>query len=367
MTIRFSHILAVAITAAVAGWMWTGTYIEGGRADAANATPPPAERSSEQDGTPFRVAVRDIAAEERSSVLVIRGRTEAEASVAVRAETTGRVAQRKVAEGQRVERDDVLCVLDKGARQAKVLEAEARLAQAKLDHSAATQLQDKGFTAQTRVAALKAAMDAAAAMLEEQQLELSRTVITAPIGGVVESPMVETGTILATGQVCATLIDADPVLAIGQVSERDVGKLEIGQAAEVELVTGETVNGAIRYIAPAAEDATRTFRVEIEIANPDGAVRDGITATARVPLAMQKAHRLSSGILTLNDAGTLGVRAVTDDNTVVFHPVTILGGDTDGIWVSGLPQTLSVITAGQDYVIEGQTVEAVRQVAEMPK
>ena len=367
MTIRFSHILAVAITAGVAGWMWTGTYIEGGRADAENATPPPAERSSAQDATPFRVAVRDIEAQQRSSVLVIRGRTEAEAAVAVRAETSGRVAERRVTEGHRVERGDVLCVLDKGARQAKVLEAEARLAQARLDHSAATQLQDKGFAAQTRVAALKAAMDAAAAMLEEQQLELSRTVITAPIGGVVESPMAETGTILSTGQVCATLIDADPILAIGQVSERDVGKLKLGQAAEVELVTGETVNGAIRYIAPASDDATRTFRVEIEIANPDGAVRDGITATARVPLALQKAHRLSSGILTLDDAGSVGVRAVSDDNTVAFYPVTILGGDTEGIWVSGLPDTLAVITAGQDYVTEGQTVDPVRQMAEAPK
>ena len=132
-------------------------------------------------------------------------------------------------------------------------------------------------------------------------------------------------------------------------------------------IYGLMPDSAIRYIAPASDDATRTFRVEIEIANPDGAVRDGITATARVPLALQKAHRLSSGILTLDDAGSVGVRAVSDDNTVAFYPVTILGGDTEGIWVSGLPDRLAVITAGQDYVTEGQTVDPVRQMAEAPK
>lgn len=364
MKLRFSYFLAIGIIAGVAGWMWTGTYIEGGLGETDGSIPPPAERSQAADATLFRVEVREISAEPRRSVLIIRGRTEAEARVAVRAETSGRVAERRVTEGEIAKAGDVLCVLDKGAREAKVAEARALLAQARLDHTAATQLNEKGFTAQTRVAALKAAMDAAAAKLEEQELELSRTVIHAPITGIVESPMVETGTILATGQICATLIDADPILAIGQVSERDINALRIGQQAEVELATGGSVSGKVRYIAPAADPATRTFRVEIEVPNADGSVRDGITATARVPLVEQRAHHISSGILTLNDAGTVGVRAVGPDNTVSFHPTRILGGDTDGIWVGGLPETLRVIVVGQDYVIEGQTVEPVVKMAE---
>ena len=289
MKIRFSHVLAVGIVAGVAGWMWTGSFVAGGMADSENATPPPSQRAEEAAAKPFRVAVREITAQPRRSILVIRGRTEADAKVEVRAETSGRVAERRVKEGDRVAKDDVLCVLDKGAREAKVLDARAQLAQAELDFTAATQLNEKGFTAQTRVAALKAAMDAATARLEEEQLELSRTIIKAPIPGIIESPMVSTGTVLAVGGVCATIIDADPVLAIGQVSERDVGKLELGQNADVELVTGGSATGKIRYIGTASDPATRTFRVEIEIENKDGAIRDGITATARVPLRGKRA------------------------------------------------------------------------------
>lgn len=363
MKIRFSHVLAVGIVAGVAGWMWTGSFVAGGMADSENATPPPSQRAEEAAAKPFRVAVREITAQPRRSILVIRGRTEADAKVEVRAETSGRVAERRVKEGDRVAKDDVLCVLDKGAREAKVLDARAQLAQAELDFTAATQLNEKGFTAQTRVAALKAAMDAATARLEEEKLELSRTIIKAPIPGIIESPMVSTGTVLAVGGVCATIIDADPVLAIGQVSERDVSKLEIGQNADVELVTGGNATGKIRYIGTASDPATRTFRVEIEIENKDGAIRDGVTTTARVPLREESAHLLSSGVLTLNDAGTLGIRAVDEQNRVAFHPVTVLGGDEDGLWVGGLPDTVRLIVTGQDYVTDGQTVEPVATMA----
>lgn len=364
MNIRFSHLLAVGISVGVAAWMWSGTYVEGGRADAADATPPPAQRAAEAAQKPFRVSVRDLVAEPRESVLVIRGRTEAEATVDVRAETSGRVTERPVQEGQRVEKGDLLCRIESGAREAKVLEARALLAQAKLDHSAATQLQGKGFTAQTRVAALKAAMDAAQARLEEAEFELSRTRITAPIAGVVISPLVEVGTMLSAGQTCATVIDAQPMLMIGQVSEREVAKLSIGDDATITLVSGDTVRGTLRYVAPAADSATRTFRVEIEIPNADSGLREGLTATARVPLSAQPAHRVSSGILTLNDAGEIGVRVLDDGDKVRFVPVTILGGDDKGVWLAGLPDKVRVIVAGQDYVVEGQTVEPVPAEAE---
>ncbi|MAA97714.1 MAG: efflux transporter periplasmic adaptor subunit [Stappia sp.] len=364
MNIRFSHLLAVGISVGVAAWMWSGTYVEGGRADAADATPPPAKRAAEAAEKPFRVAVRDLVAEPRVSVLAIRGRTEAEATVDVRAETNGRVTERPVQEGQRVEKGDLLCRIESGAREAKVLEARALLAQAELDHSAATQLQGKGFTAQTRVAALKASMDAAQARLEEAEFELSRTSIKAPIGGVVISPLVEVGTMLSPGQTCATVIDVQPMLMIGQVSEREVAKLSIGDEATITLVSGDTVQGTLRYVAPAADSATRTFRIEIEIPNPDRSLREGLTATARVPLTAQPAHHVSSGILTLNDKGEIGVRTVDEDGKVRFMPVALLGGDDTGVWLAGLPDKVRVIVAGQDYVVEGQTVEAVVEQAE---
>jgi multidrug efflux system membrane fusion protein len=72
------------------------------------------------------------------------------------------------------------------------------------------------------------------------------------------------------------------------------------------------------------------------------------------------AQRISPALLTLDSAGTLGVYIVDDMQIAAFIPVEIEQSETDGIWVSGLPETANVITVGQGYVNPGQKVEAIR-------
>ncbi|WP_417673598.1 efflux RND transporter periplasmic adaptor subunit [Roseibium sp.] len=365
MRLKFSYVLAAGLAAGIGLWMYSGTYVIGGRGDSADATPPPSERQEKSGDAPFRVQVATLTATERQPVLEIRGRTEAEAKVEVRAETAARVIERPAVEGNPVSKGDVLCVLDKGTREAKVLEAKAGLAQARLDHSAATQLSSKGFTAETRVAALQAALDAAQARVEEANMELDRTVIHSPIDGIIQSPMANVGARLNVGDVCATVVETDPMIAIGQVSEADIGLISKGMDAEVRLISGQSMSGTVRYISPAADPETRTFRIEVELPNKKGIARDGTTALTRLKLPTQRAHMISPAILTLNDDGELGLRGVNDDQITVFYPVKVLGGGDDGIWVGGLPDSVRIITVGQDYVTDGQKVEPVLKTAEV--
>jgi len=365
MRIKFSYLLAAGLAAGIGYWMYTGSVVIGGVGDSANATPPPAVRISSAGEELFRVKVQTLRADERRATLEIRGRTEAEAKVSVRAETEDTVLELKAREGAYVNAGEVLCMLDPGTREARVLEAKAMLAQAELDHEAATQLVDKGFTAKTRAAAIKAQLDAAHARLQEAERGLDDTVITSPISGIIESPMADVGDLLKVGDVCATVVDADPMIAIGQVSEVNVGLIELGMTATVELITGETMTGDVRYIAPAADPDTRTFRIEVELPNPDGVARDGVTALTRLPLPAQMAHKITPAILTLSDGGEVGIRAVDETNTTVFYPVEVLGGETDGMWVGGLPDEVTAIVVGQDYVSDGQQVVPVFETAEV--
>jgi len=357
--IRSSHVIALAIIAGVAGWMYNGQVVVGGVADANTAGASPAERNALASEKPFRLRVTKLIARDRHATLEMRGRTRADLRVAVRAETAGKIIQRPVAEGAVVKPGDLLCVIERGARDAHLLRAEAQLAQADLAHSAASQLSKKGFSSRTTLRSSKAALDAAKALVAEAELDIARTEIRAPIGGVVNEPFAEVGDMLAIGGVCATILDADPMLMTGQVSERDIHALKTGMSATVTLVTGEEITGAIRYIAPAADEQTRTFRVDVEMDNGTGTLRDGVTATAVIPLPSTRAHLVTPSLLVLRDDGTVGVRAVDGDSKVVFHPIKIIGGSRDGVWISGLPNELDVITVGQDYVVAGQKVEAV--------
>ena len=301
----------------------------------------------------------------------LRGRTQAKASVGAVAETAGVVDTVHVTKGQNVAVGDLLCTLDQGTRAAAVAQAKAgleqanaSLAQAQSDFDTNAELREKGLAApntarqlEVALSAAKAAISAAQAGLDNAQAELDRTEIHAKVAGVVQDPLVSAGAMLAMGQPCATIVQLDPMVFIGQVPEARIGLARLGLEATIKTITGQDVSGQVTFISSTADAATRSFPVEIEFPNAGGTVRDGITATAVVNMGSAPAHLLPQSVLTLNDDGVLGVSIVTD-GAVKFVPVQIASDTRDGVWVLGLPASADVITVGQEYVKDGQAVEA---------
>jgi len=354
--IKLSHVLAVGLTAGVAVYMLGGTTMLSGQGPVDPDNPVRATATAADDPELFSVRARDFTAQERPNALDLRGRTEPEASVMVSAETGGRVVEVAVEEGDLVEAGDLLCRLDEAARQAAVTQARAAVAQARTDLEASQTLAENGFGAQNRVTALQASFDAATAALAQAELDLERTAIRAPVDGLVQLPLADVGTQLAQGGLCATLLDIDPLVITGQVSERQIAALSVGMDARTRLVTGEEANGVVSFIAATADTETRTFRVDIDIPNPDGALRGGVTAEAAIDLPPVRGHLLPLSALGLNDEGAVGVHTLDADNIVAFSPITILGDERDGVWVSGLPDEVRVIVVGQDFVEPGHEV-----------
>lgn len=359
--IRKSYIWALMISIAIAAWMGSGQIIVGGQEHPETVAEggPDTDTEDGKDKALFRVRVRDFQTESRAAALILRGRTETDARLHVKSQTAGLVDSLAVQKGARVKRGDLLCRLELGARKAKVLEARAKVALAELDYKASSKLAQKGHSSKLKVAADKATLDAALAELERVMLDLERTGIVAPLDGVIEDVPAEIGDYLPVGGVCAHLVQLDPLVVVGTVSERDVGKLRQGMDASAKLITGQTVPGKIRYIAPASDPKTRTFRVEAEIANADRALREGVTTDLTILFDAEPAHRLPTSVLTLDDAGRIGVRTVDDGNIVRFLPVKLLDDAQTNVWVGGLPERIRIIVVGQDYVTDGQKVDPV--------
>ena len=304
------------------------------------------------------VRTQTFTVEEMPVEVLLRGRTQASSSVTVQPETQGVATAVHVEKGQTVAAGDLLCTLDRGTREAAVLQAEAALAQAEQDLATNAQLREGGLAPANSGRALEVAVRSAQAALENARAELERTEITSPVDGVVQEPLATTGSMLAVGTPCATVVQLDPMLFTSSVPEAQVGLAQLGLPASIRTVTGRTLEGQVSFIASTADPATRSFAIEIEIPNPERAVLDGITAEATVHVGTAPAHLLPQSVLTLQDDGTIGLRAVSEDGTVAFHPVEILRDTREGVWVGGLPQTLDVIIVGQEYVVEGQTVDA---------
>jgi multidrug efflux system membrane fusion protein len=156
--------------------------------------------------------------------------------------------------------------------------------------------------------------------------------------------------------VIATVVDLAPAVVMAQISEREVGQIRIGQVGSARLVTGGSVEGMVRYIGAVSDAATRTFRVELEVPNPEGRIVEGVTAELRLPVAQTSAHALPPSVLTLDDRGRIGVKLVVEDDMVAFFPAQVIAGDAERVWLGGLPKTARVIAVGQEFVKDGERV-----------
>lgn len=287
----------------------------------------------------------------------LRGNTQPNATISVRAETTGILQERHFHKGDKVEVGDLLCTLDAGTREARLAQANASYEQAAADFETNKALREKGLSPSNTANAFEASLKSAKAQLDEAKAELERTKIFAETSGIVQDPIAEVGDMLSAGGTCATLVQLDPLVFVGDVAESKIEAVRLGLPVTVKTITGHVVEGKVSYISPTANASTRAFPVEVELPNADNSIRAGMTAEAEAVMTTIPAHLIPQSVLTLDNDGTLGIRAV-EDGKVAFYAVEIAGDSQKGIWVTGLPAEVEIITIGQEYVVAGQEVDA---------
>ena len=246
----------------------------------------------------FTVGTIVSKAVEFQPLIKLKATTESEARVNVKAKTSGEVVKIGATQGQFVEKDSILCSLG--------------------------------------------------------VVELNRTEVKAPFSGYLEH-IVKPGNYLERGQVCATIIQLNPITFMAEVPEFKINKVKNDQGVVLKLVTGEEVEGKLTFVSKSASPTTRTFKVESQVKNPGGFIRDGLTADMTIKIDKVLAHKISPSILLLSDEGKLGIRSVKE-NLVEFNEIIILEDSADGVWIVGIPEVIEIIIQGQGFVENGQKV-----------
>ena len=330
-------------------WVATGVFNS-------QAAQRPEDSTFDKPSSTPSVRVTQLVATDRDAMIIVRGRTQAQHEVDVRAEVEGVVQAIHFDKGDRVKKGDTLCEIRLNDRGAKVAQAAALVAQTQKELQVAQDLYKQGFRSKTQLAQSEAAYAQAQAGLATMNVALANTHIKAPFDCIVDDRYVNAGDYMRPGDKCEMVIAPEPFLAVGTVSEHEVGQIHVGDTASAKLVTGETVTGTVTFVADRADPATRTFRVEVQLPNPK--LRDGVSADISVPVRHVMAQHISPGIMVLDDSGVPGVRVVINGR-VKFLPISIVSDGPDGAWVTGLPDNIDVITVGQQFVSEGQRVKAV--------
>ncbi len=356
---KFSHILAVVFAIGAAAWVLSGNLGDDVPASEGGAEPVPETVIEAPPATSVRVATS--VAIPHALELTLTGQTAAERIVALSAQTRGRVEAVEVREGDFVEAGDLIARLAPDDRMERLERARSSVRLREIEYEAASRLAESGWQTEAAEAEALAQLDRARSDLAAIRLDIERTRIKAPISGVLEELDIEEGSVVFTGaaDTLGTIVDLDPITVVSFVSETRVASIETGIRGMVTLATGETVAGVVRYIARTADEQTRTYRIELDIPNPQHTIRAGMTTLVRLPLATVPSHFLSPSILSLDDSGTLGVKIINGESTVRFLPVTIISAEADGYHVAGLPERVTLITVGHEFVTDGEAVTPV--------
>lgn len=352
------------------------------------------------------VAVVTVATGEVTRVNTITGKVAASMEVNVVPKLGGKVAEVQVQVGDRVQAGQVLVRLDTTEIAAQVKQAEAGLETAranleqteqvkqavqvaKAQHQAAkdnlermeylygqgaiSQAQLDGARTQFQVAEaqlaqaeanLKVADVARAQVLQaEAALELARaqlnnSAITAPIGGVVSTRYIDPGEMAAPTMPVVTIVQVDTVAIEASVTEDYINRLQVGQEVKttIKVVQEEPFAGKVASVSPAADARTRAYNIKIDLPNPEGALKPGMTAA--IPLALESQRDvLVVPVQAVLDRGGKKVVFVVESGVAKQREVTVgLEGEKEVAITAGLSAGEQVVVSGQHLLSDGDRV-----------
>src|SRR3954451_8839886 len=287
---KASRVVAVLIVLGSAGWIASRTLGQGAqKAATAPREAAPAAR--------FKVAVALVQVEPHARRIVLSGRTEDDKRATAVTRASGVIVDLRVKRGSVVRKGDVIAMLSDEARESMVTQARARFEQRQTELKARLRLIEQGNLPALQKPQLEAELRAAEASLAQAEAERQKGSVLAPIAGVVNEAPVEVGQALQPGATVAEVIALDPMLAVIEIAERQLAGVKVGERAKVRLVTREKAEGTVRFVSRKASAQTRTSRVEISIAIPNGAIMGCVTCEVTLLLAPAPAAQVARSSL----------------------------------------------------------------------
>lgn len=371
--IRFHSVAALVVLGVSAAWVATGKFtFVGSAASDAGAASTATPVAVTENPTPVAASrvIRTVGVmvpqfNEHLRLIRMSGVTVADKRTTLATRSAGVIGQLNVKKGDWVKQGDVVAMLDGAEKAAAVETGKAVLVQRQKEFDNVAALVKRGISPKTQEDNAFSALTAARSQLEAAQAELDRLHVNAPFAGVIDSVFVEKASWAPSGHDVAVLLALDPVVAKGEISERELSSISVGGAADVRLVDGTIVKGTIRHISLEATSETRTFPIEVAIPNPDNKIPAGMTAEIQLKAEPVQAVVLPRSVVTLDAQGNLGIRVLSADSRVGFVPIDLIDDTPKGLVLGGIPEGARIIVAGQDLVSDGDTVNAVEVGADM--
>ncbi len=342
------YIIAIVISLMLVFWMASGLM---------QAQEKPEKTDKNKNIIP-KVKVETLSAENVSDTVELYGRTEPNRITTLKAEIDGEIEAVLAKRGSMVTKGQVIAKLEVNDLALQLQRSKALLAQRKIEYQGAKKLNADGHQGQVQLSSAAANLASVKAEVKRFEIAIENTVIRAPYAGVLNSRYVEQGDYVKKGDQIAMIADLNPLIVRAYVTENQIEKISVGQAADIRLLNKKQLLGEVRYIASVADDKTNTFKIEVTIDNANYQLLAGLSSEVYIAFEQVLAIKISPALLALDELGNIGVKTVTE-NKVVFTPINVVKSENDGLWLTGLGQQADIITLGQGFVRAGDIVEPV--------
>lgn len=233
------------------------------------------------------VEVADAAVGGVSDLLVTNATVESERQADIIPQATGIVRELRVAEGDAVQSGQVLAILENVSLSEGSVRARAELDRLQRDLDATRRLFEQGAVSRSEVDALEGQVRGARSSLREANTQAGNTRLVAPFDGFVASRTARLGQLAPSGQPAMQVVDLDALRVVASLPERDVGRVAVGQSAElVSAYDSELTSAAtIDRVAPVIDSQTGTFQVVLALPADQRALRPGQYVTVNLEVA----------------------------------------------------------------------------------
>jgi len=290
------------------------------------------------------------------------------------AEANGlKITEVRVNVGDRVQRGDVLAVLQSDTLRAELAQAEAALAEAtasaqeaKAQSDRARSLQQQGFFSNAQLsqtlaadASAQARVQSARAMVQLQTVRLSQTQVRAPDSGVISARQATVGSVVGAGTELFRLIRQGRIEWRAEVTAAEIGRIQVGAPVQVKAASGQLLQGKVRMVAPSVDAQTRNAIVYVDLPAATGSARAGMYAQGEIALGQSQALTVPQSAVVVRD-GFSYVYTVGADQKVSQLKVQTGRQSGDRVEVSsGLKADARVVASGGAFLNHGDTVRVV--------
>jgi HlyD family secretion protein len=312
---------------------------------------------------------------EMSQKISANGSLAAWQEAVIGAEAQGlKITEVRVNVGDRVNKGDVIAVLQSDALQAELAQAQGTLAEAtasaleaRAQAERARSLHQQGFFSQAMLsqtlaaeAVAQARVQSARAAVQLQEVRLSHTQIRSPDAGVISNRQATVGSVVSAGTELFRLIRQGRLEWRAEVTAADLGRIKVGAPVQVTAASGQLLQGKVRMVAPSLDVQTRNALVYVDLPAQIGSARAGMFAKGEIALGQSQAMTVPQTAVVIRDGFSYVFTLGADQKVVQLKVETGRLSEERLEIVSGLKPDARVVSSGGAFLNHGDTVRLVQ-------